>query len=119
MGSEHQAMLWASLAASPRAAGARRGREGRGRVLSVVLKSPRSPRRPPRLGAGPRMPGNSGGARGARRYQLLAAEAFPAALPGNTIRTGGGGVFAPEAEAPVPSKKGVSGWDLLLLVLVS
>lgn len=46
------------------------------------------------------------------------AEAFPAALPRNTIGWGGGGVSAPEAEAPELRIKGVSAWGILLLVLL-
>lgn len=49
----------------------------------------------------------------ARRYQLLAAEAFPVALPGNTIGTVRGRSLRPGGGSAGTQEKGVSGWDLL------
>lgn len=116
MGPERPAMLRASLAAWPGVCGARRGRQGRGLALSVVLK----PR--PRLRARPG-PGTRAGwwsrasalkPRAAERKRLLAspvgaAEAFPLSSRESDRRRRGGGVSAPEAEALGPGKKGSSG----------
>lgn len=116
MGPERPAMLRASLAAWPGVCGARRGRQGRGPALSVVLK-PRPRRRArPGPGTGP------GGGRGPRRSSralrkgsgfsrlLSARRRLFRCLPGKAIADGGGGgVSAPEAEALGPGKKGSSG----------
>lgn len=124
MGPERPAMLRASLAAWPRVAGARRGREGRGPALSVVLK----PRAPPAPGLDPgpvvvavfdvaepeprRFWGSSSALRKGSRFSLIlvgAAEAFPpvfqeirpATVRGRSLRPGGGSAGS--------QKKGVFG----------
>lgn len=60
MGSEHQAMLWASLATSPRPAGARRGREGRGRGAVRGAEVSPEPAPPAPAGSGAQDAGKSG-----------------------------------------------------------
>lgn len=122
MGPERPAMLRASLAAWPGVCGARRGRQGRGLALSVVLK----PR--PRLRARPG-PGTRAGwwsrasalkPRAAERKRLLAspvgaAEAFPLSSRESDRRRRGAESPPRRRKRWVPEKRGLRG-DVLLLV---
>lgn len=116
MGPERPAMLRASLAAWPGVCGARRGRQGRGPALSVVLK-PR-PRRRTRPGPGTWPGGGRGPRRSSRALRkgsgfsrlLSARRRLFRCLPGKAIADGGGAESPPRRRKRwVPEKRGLRG----------
>lgn len=115
MGPERPAMLRASLAAWPGVCGARRGRQGRGPALSVVLK-PR-PRRRTRPGPGTWPGGGRGPRRSSRALRkgsgfsrlLSARRRLFRCLPGKAIADGGGRSLRPGGGSAGSRKKGVLG----------